>query len=446
MVSAPQLLSVAAALSLVGGAFAQALPGADATPDLAADPVLEETFAVDDGPSSDPFATAPQADVMLLEDGDVQDGELAPPITRPTTRVPLAADGPAAGRPAVRLIRNGSVVATGVLGANGDLNRGDVPPGVYSVAGAAGGSFALFSYQLDADPAADAPPLCLLAPAADRPLAMALLARRFPGVTPADAEPAATPGPSAPATLPAPARALPSPFRPTALRAAVRTANGVTPGTMNVVRQFDDAGVLRPIAGAEVFLIRDGRRVATLVTDRTGGYRLPKDLAPGLYTLVTMSSPAVAGTAAVSVDGLSDDLAPLYGASITGLNVVAERPVVQKNGVNPFRTVARRVVQPIPGGPIGVPASDFPIVFGPGPNNGPRLLPPPFAGGPAALGGGGAGGAGGLGGGGLLIPALIGAGIGVAIAEADDDDDPAPPVVTPAPQAQSPAVPPTAAP
>ena len=392
-------LSLAVALMAAGGAFAQELPPAEAPLSSA---------AVDD-PSADGRDAATGPRVPLLTSGDGNEM-----------------------RPAVRLIRNGAVVATGTLAADGGLNGNDLPPGIYSVAGSAGGAIALFAHEITAD-APDESSLRLLAPATDRTLAIALLARRFP-------EAFATVG-QLPAPLAAPSAALAPTARPTDLDVreerneladpidspvrnvaynaaanARKLAGGVTPGARGLVTQYDAEGVARPVPGAEVFLILKGRRVASLSADESGGYRLPRGLAPGLYTLVTVSSPLVAEAA-----GNAGAATP-YGASVTGLNVVAGEPVAQKNPAPAglFRTAALRRVQEPPFGPPTVPASDFPVVFDSEDDDDP--LGAPFAdGGGAGFGGGAGGGGGGLGG--ALIPALIGAGIGAAIASGDDDDD-----------------------
>ncbi|MFH5804032.1 hypothetical protein [Alienimonas sp. DA493] len=421
-------LSLAAVLLMGGSGFAQ-------------EPALS------DAPAFDRPETASATDDAVGADLFDEPAEPAA-AAKGRLRVPLVASGEGDGvRPSVRLVRDGAVVATGLLSADGSLESGSVPPGVYSVIGVAGESMAIFSQKFGAEPLPeDASSVRLLAPPSDRALALAILARRFPEQlgTPTGARlpvPAATPASAAasapaaavePAGLPADvaAGANEPAVRPAALRAA-RLA-GAPAGAEGVARMYDEDGSLRPLPGAEIFLIRNGDRVASLTADGAGRYRLPEDLEPGLYTHVTVSSPATA---------LPGDAAgePLYGASVVGLNVVKGQPVVRQNGDSPFRTVARRVRQVVIDDPTPVPPGDIlgPPLPGPG-------VPGPAPLGPIGTGGGAAGGGGGgaaFGGG--LIPTLIGIGAGIAIGRnnPDSDDVEIERVFVPAPQAASPAGP-----
>ncbi|QDT18230.1 carboxypeptidase-like regulatory domain-containing protein [Alienimonas californiensis] len=420
-----------AAVLLVGGSAVAQEPALPEAPALD----LSDNAAFDDPVGADLFdEPAEPADVA----------EPAPPANR-GVRVPLVASGEGDGvRPSVRLVRHGAVVATGLLGTDGSLESGSVPPGVYSVIGVAGEAMAIFSQKIEAEPLSeDASSVRLLAPPSDRALALAILARRFPeqfGAAAGPVSPAAAsaaPAPVAPAAAVEPAD-LPANvaaggqepvFRPAALRTAL--LGGTPAGAEGLARMFDADGLLQPLPGAEIFLIRNGDQVASLTADGEGRYRLPKDLEPGLYTHVMVSSPA----SALPGDATGT---PLYGASVVGLNVVKERPVVQQNVDGPFRTVVRRVLKQAPIGPPGADPDDF-AVIGPPLPPGP---PGPLAGGPVGGGGGAAGGGGGGALGGSLLPLAIGIGGGLAIGlNNGDDDDDVQRVFVPAPRAATPQAP-----
>ena len=375
----------------------------------------------------------------------------------------------------VRMIRGGQVVAAGTLDETGGLETGALPPGVYSVAGEAGGGRALFAYKITEGDVSttDAAPLRLVAPASDWPVARAILMRRFPQL----AAPVPTPGP---ATAPAPAAPIggltpppaalpaPAPVRTISKVTVARRMGGVRPGSRGLVTQFDAEGVARPIVGADIYLIRAGERVAETRTDDGGLFTLPTTLGRGIHTLVTVSDDpdGVRGTLDATAV-LRGNATRMAGASVVGLDIDAAAPVPAAAPAVPaadpavpvvraadgfVRPAALRAVQ---GGAdfavAQVPAADLGFALPVGPDgDDPGLAgPPPFgpAGGPGGfgggLGGGGLGGGGGAAGGGGLLGALAIGGIAAGVIAAVSDDDEEPVAVADDPDALTPERPPS---
>ena len=409
----PQTLAGFVAVAALGGlSLAEGLaqdPNSDPAPPGSADALV-----ADDAPlADDAFEDDAFEDDVLEDAGD--DAGLPPLLGTP------------GGDPAaVRLIRNGRVVAAGTLEDGGGFEAGAMPPGVYTVAGQADGGMALFAYKIrEGKVSVDDGPIPLVAPASDWPLARSILAEHFP-LAPAPANPRTPAPPGAAPPVPgavAPA-AAPMALRPIAAKrtAANRRAAGVRPGDVGRIEQYDATGALRPVPRAAVYLIRSGELVTTLGADELGLFTLPETLDTGLHTLVSI--------------GIARDNA-MPGASVTGLNVTAARTRsvsdeqdAEEDDRPLVRPVAfRKVVKQGPAFSVTqAPGSDVAPALGgtpPGPPGAEEPGPPGLAaGGPAGFGGGGAAGGGAGGGfGGGLLPALIGAGIGAGIAAAVDDDD-----------------------
>ena len=385
---------------------------------------LAEGFAQD--PSFDP---APPGSADALVADDVFEDDVFDDATDDAGLPPLlgTADGDSA---AVRLIRDGRVMAAGTLEAGGGFEAGAMPPGVYTVAGQSDGGVALFAYKIkEGKVTVDDGPLPLVAPASDWPLARSILARRFQ-LAPAPAGGVRPPSPAVglPAPGPLAPAAAPMALRPIAAKrtAANRRAAGVQPGDVGRIEQYDTFGTLQPVPRAEVYLIRSGELVSTLEADGAGLVTLPGTLDAGLHTLVSIGiarnntepgasviglNVTAAGTRAVSDEQDKDeDARPLVRPVV--LKPVALKKVVKQGpAFSVTQAPGSDVAAAIGGPPPGEPGFDEPV-------------PPGFAaGGPAGFGGGAGGGAGGGGFGGALLPALIGAGIGAGIAAAIDDDD-----------------------
>ena len=374
---------------------------------------------------------------------------------------------------AVRMIRGGRVVAAGTLDETGGLEPGALPPGVYSVAGEAAGGRAVFAYKVvEGEVSTTGPaPLRLVAPAADWPVARAILMRRFPQL----AAPVPTPG-AVPATAPAPAAPIGGPVPPPAALPApipVRTISkvtvdrrmgGVRPGSRGLVTQFDAAGVARPIVGADIYLIRAGERVAETRTDDGGLFTLPATLGGGIHTLVTVSnlSNGVSETLGATAV-LRGNATRMAGASVVGLDIDAAAPapvpaadpaVPAADPAVPVVRAADGFVRPaalraVQGGAdfavAQVPAADlgFALPVGPGGDDPGLAGAPPFgpAGGPGGFGGGGGLGGGGAAGGGGLLGALAIGGIAAGVIAAVSDDDEEPVAVADDPSANTPPAP-----
>ena len=491
-------LAFAATLAFVGAAAAQDLApdqaapdGAapdGAAPDLAPDPFAdpptvdqapgppasegddsdpggldEIPAAPDPGGAPDRSEDARSEDAGLTEDGgltereeamaaeDLADEPAAPPAAG---RFPGLSEGAGGAAARVRVIRGGEVVAAGTLAGDGTLADAageavePLPPGVYSFAGRSESGRALFAYRVPAPGAggvAVAPePSRLAAPASDWPLARVIVARRFadlPPLAPAPVRraPFGPPNPflTPPAPVPPAARPgmLPGAFGVGGVSAVVKgAAAGAEPGDGGRVRQYDAAGVARPVSGAEIYLLRAGERVAALTADDAGRFTLPPTLLPGVYTVVTVSPRSLDPTPARDA---------LLGASVFGVRVEAASPVVEaddRRGAPLVRHVARRTRQAA--GELEAsqaPETDLPAAFealdGPPPSAPPAPIVPPAvaaagaaaaaAFGPGAggtgLGGGGAGGLDAPAGG--LATALIVGGIAAGVVAAVSDDD-----------------------